>query len=88
MQNTLQESEARDEARKESMLAMQAGVVLAGMYIDRTQERLQATEEKKKKGGKKRLMGDGKAKLFTGDKFYNLCVADEQEREKDATIKE
>jgi len=33
-------------------------------------------------------MGNGKAKLFTGDKFYNLCVEDEQEREKDTTDKE
>jgi hypothetical protein len=85
LQNALRESEARDEARKELMLAMQAGVVLAGMYIDRAQEQLQATEEKERKNGKKRLMGDGKAKLFTGDEFYNLCIADEQEREKDAT---
>jgi DDE superfamily endonuclease len=88
LQNALRESEARDEARKESMLAMQAGVVLAGMYVDRAQEQLQAVEEKKKKNGKKRLMGDGKAKLFTGDEFYNLCVADEQERKKDAAVKE
>ena len=70
------------------MLVMQAGVVLAGMYVDRAQEQLQAVEEKKKKNGKKRLMGNRKAKLFTGDEFYNLCVADEQEREKDAAVKE
>ncbi|KAJ3897288.1 hypothetical protein F5879DRAFT_1031767 [Lentinula edodes] len=35
---------------------------------------LQAKEEKKSTKGKKRLMGDGKAKLFSGDKFYQLCV--------------
>ena len=88
LQIALRESEARDEARKESMIAMQAGLVLAGMYVDRAQEQLQSAEEKKDKKGKKRLMGDGKAKLFTGDDFYNLCVADEQERVNDAAAKE
>ena len=70
------------------MLAMQVGVVLAGMYMDWAQEQLQAVEQKKKKNGKKRLMGDGKAKLFTDDEFYNLCIEDEQEREKDTADKE
>ena len=67
---------------------MQAGVVLNGMYMDRAQEQLQAKEERKKRNGRKRLMDDGNAKLFTDDKFFNLCVAEEQEREKDAIAKE
>lgn len=59
------------------MNAMKVGVVLAEMYMDRAQQQLQVAE-KRTKNGKTRLMGDGKAKLFTGDEYYNMCVADEE----------
>jgi hypothetical protein len=41
------------------------------------QGQLQAREEKKKDKGKKRLMGDRKAKFFSGDEFYAMCMEDE-----------
>ena len=68
-------------ARKEVMMGMQARVVLANIYTSQVQGQLQAAEEKKKKKEKTRLMGDGKAKFFSGDEFYNLCVEDSQRRE-------
>ena len=66
--------------RKERMVGMQAGVILANIYSSRVQGQLQAREEKKKDKGKKRLMGDGKAKFFSGDEFYAMCVEDERQR--------
>jgi hypothetical protein len=79
LRDALIESEARDAARKECMVGMQAGVVLANIYSSRVQGQLQAREEKTKNKGK-RLMGDGKAKFFSGDQFYAMCVEDERQR--------
>ncbi|KAJ4496460.1 hypothetical protein C8R41DRAFT_918515 [Lentinula lateritia] len=59
----------------------QAGLVLSNLYSVQVNRQLQAKEEKKSTKGKKRLMGDGKAKLFTGDEFYQLCVHNEQRQE-------
>lgn len=80
LRTVLIESETRDMMRKERMVGMQAGVVLANIYSSRVQGQLQAREEKKKDKGKKRLMGDGKAKFFSGDEFYAMCVEDERQR--------
>jgi hypothetical protein len=88
LQEALRESEARNIVRKERLIGMQAGVVLAQMYVDRAQGQLQALEGRKEKQGKKRLLGDGSAKWFSGDAFYDQCVADEQAREGDAEAKE
>jgi hypothetical protein len=65
---------------KEQLMGMQAGVVLANIYTSRVQGQLQAAEERKLNKGKKRLMGDGKAKLFSGNEFYTLCVEDERKK--------
>lgn len=81
LRDALLESEARDEGRKESMIGMQAGVILANMYSGQVNKQLQAKEEKDRNKGKKRLMGDGKAKLFTGDEFFRLVVEDERQRQ-------
>jgi hypothetical protein len=78
LRNALVEARARDEARKECMVGMQASVILSNLYVSRVQGQLQANEEKKGKKGKKRLLGDGKAKFFSGDEFYALCVEDER----------
>ena len=78
LQHALAESEARDSARKYTMTGMQAGVVLSNVYTRTVQQQLQAVEEKNKKGKKRQLMGDGKAKFFSGDEFYMQC--EEQER--------
>jgi hypothetical protein len=45
----LQESEGRNNSRKQSMIEMQASTVLAGMYNNRTQSQLQAVEERKRR---------------------------------------
>lgn len=51
----LRESEAQagDETRKKPIIAMQAGVVLAEMYINQAQQRrrLQAAEEREQRRG-------------------------------------
>jgi hypothetical protein len=83
LRDALVESEARDTVRKEYLVGMQASVVLANLYTSRVQGQLQAAEEKKKKQGKRRLMGDGKAKFFSGDEFYALCVEDERKRKEE-----
>jgi len=62
-QNVLWESKARDEARKASMLAMQVGVVLAGMYMVRAQEQLQAIEQKKKKEWEEEINGQWESQV-------------------------
>jgi hypothetical protein len=79
LHDALIESETRDMVRKECMVGMQAGVVLANIYSSCMQGQLQVREEKKKNKGKKRLMGDGKAKFFLGDEFYAMYVEDERQ---------
>ncbi|KAJ4472053.1 hypothetical protein J3R30DRAFT_3407574 [Lentinula aciculospora] len=58
-------SEGRDAARKEDLIVVQAGAVISNLYAMRTNKQMQGSEEKAKNRGKgkKRLMGDGKAKL-------------------------
>ncbi|KAJ3805110.1 hypothetical protein F5876DRAFT_52391 [Lentinula aff. lateritia] len=74
LQNALLESEARNSTQKDTLMEAQAGLVLSNLYSVQVNRQLRAKEEKKSTKGKKRLMGDGKAKLFTGDEFYQLCV--------------
>jgi hypothetical protein len=62
------------------MLEMQASTVLAGMYNERAQSQLQAAEERKRRKTGNRKMGNGKAKYFSGDNFYKMCVEDEQKK--------
>jgi hypothetical protein len=88
LREALLESEARDSRRKEEMIKMQAGIVLANIYSSQVQGQLQAAEEKKKNKGKKRLVGDGKAKFFSGDDFYALCVEDERKRAEEEALAE
>jgi hypothetical protein len=88
LHNALAQSEARDVVRKEHMVSMQAGVVLANICASKMQGQLQAWEERKKKKVLKRLMGDGKAKLFSGDDFYALCVEDEARQKREAAAAE
>ncbi|KAJ7116134.1 hypothetical protein C8R43DRAFT_902513 [Mycena crocata] len=84
----LQESEGRDNARKRSMLEMQALTMLAGMYNERAQSQLQATEERKRRKTGNRKRGDGTAKYYSGDDFYKLCVDDEQRKLDEVAEKE
>ncbi|KAJ6608877.1 hypothetical protein B0H10DRAFT_2226474 [Mycena sp. CBHHK59/15] len=84
----MREAENRDNLRKRAMLDMQAATVLAGMYSNRAQSQLQGIEERKQKKRGKRKMGDGKAKYFSGDDFYQLCLDDEKAKEDEAAEKE
>ncbi|EJF55450.1 hypothetical protein DICSQDRAFT_175890 [Dichomitus squalens LYAD-421 SS1] len=54
-QEALRESEARDQVRKQSVINLQAAVVLQGGYLDEVHQRMQGREQKeagKKPGGK------------------------------------
>ncbi|KAJ6530593.1 hypothetical protein B0H19DRAFT_871096, partial [Mycena capillaripes] len=84
----LQESEARDERRKASLISVQAGAVLSGMYNKRAQTQLQAQETRKARRKGKGRMGDGKAKWLTGDDFFNFTKEDARQREEEAEGKE
>ncbi|KAJ7245408.1 hypothetical protein B0H12DRAFT_984099, partial [Mycena haematopus] len=81
LHDVLMESEQRDEMRKAAMIQMQAGVVLAGMYVNRAQSELQEAEQRKVKNKSWRKMGDGKAKWFTSDTFIQMCITDEKKKE-------
>lgn len=85
LQNVLRESEAQagDETRKKPIIAMQAGVVLAEMYINQAQQRrrLQAAEEREQRRGTWRrdwwvsmVVGSQNHKGWV-DESYKLCVA-------------
>ena len=86
--DALAECDQRNETRKAAMIGMQAGVVLAGMYVNHTQSQLQVVEERKGKRKGRQKMGDGKAKWFTSDMFIQLCEDKEQRKEEEAADKE
>ena len=81
LQRALHESEARDAARKEQVLEMQATSVLQNIYVRGVQAELQAAADYNKMRGRKRvrLNGDGKPKLLTGDEFMELANQKEEE---------
>ena len=81
LQQALCESEAREKARKEQVLEMQATSVLQNLYVRGVQAELQAAADHKKQKGKKkvRLNGDGKPKLLTADEFMELTDRKEEE---------
>ncbi|KAH9991942.1 hypothetical protein BJV74DRAFT_771875, partial [Russula compacta] len=68
---------------KQYLVGAQAGVVLANIYTSQVRQQLQAAEERKKKPKKKHLIGDGKAKLFSGDEFYKTCIEDDRRHQDD-----
>jgi hypothetical protein len=69
----LLKSKVRAKTRKEIVVEMQAGLVLANIYTSQVHGQLNALEQRKSKKGKKWLMGNGKVKYFLGDDFYALC---------------
>ncbi|KAJ7880491.1 hypothetical protein B0H13DRAFT_1630359 [Mycena leptocephala] len=83
LRDALAESDLHNETRKGAMIQMQAGVVLAGMYVNRAQGQLQAAEERKGKNKSRWKMGDGKAKWFTSDAFIQMCVDDERKEDRE-----
>ncbi|KAJ7720262.1 hypothetical protein B0H16DRAFT_1336119 [Mycena metata] len=86
--DALRESEARDEQRKASLIEVQAGAVLGGMWNKRAQVQLQTQETRKARRKGKGRMGDGKAKWFTGDDFFELAKKDALERAEETVGKE
>ncbi|KAJ7311745.1 hypothetical protein DFH08DRAFT_717916 [Mycena albidolilacea] len=86
--DALRDSDNRDNNRKRVMIEMQAGVILSGMYVSRAQTQLQAQETKKSRRKGKRKMGDGKAKYFTGDEFFQLALDDERRQKEEEAGKE
>lgn len=84
----LLEVAGRDEDRKESMKGMQANTILSTMYTKRVRGQLEDQEERKRRktngGG---LIGDGHAKWFSGDAFFELCVEDDERRKAEAEEK-
>ncbi|KAJ7236010.1 hypothetical protein C8J57DRAFT_1088474 [Mycena rebaudengoi] len=86
--DALREADHRDAQRKRSMIDMQAGVVLSTMYTNRSQAQLQAQEVRKSRKKGKRKMGDGKAKYFTGEEFFQLAVEDERKKAEEVAEKE
>ncbi|KAJ6534094.1 hypothetical protein B0H19DRAFT_1271841 [Mycena capillaripes] len=58
------------------------------MYNKRVQTQLQAQETQRAWRKGKGRMGDGKAKWFTGDDFFNLTKEDAHQREEEAERKE
>ncbi|KAJ7024115.1 hypothetical protein C8F04DRAFT_1010993, partial [Mycena alexandri] len=86
--DALRESEARNEKRKAVLINVQGGAVLSGMYNKRAQAQLQAQETRQARRKGKGRMGDGKAKWFTSDGFFELSKEDAREREEEAEGKE
>ncbi|KAJ6498187.1 hypothetical protein C8R47DRAFT_972033 [Mycena vitilis] len=86
--DALRESENRDNARKRAYVDMQSTVILAGMYANSAQTQLQAQEARKSHKKDRRKMGDGRAKYFTGDKFFKLAQDDARDKEAEEVDKE
>ena len=89
MQNALRDADARDEAQKINIAALQGTAVLQGVYVGRVQEKLQSYEEKASKGkGKGKLMGDGMPKLLTGEDFHGKVVEHTTRQDQEKAEKE
>ncbi|TBU39133.1 hypothetical protein BD309DRAFT_872939 [Dichomitus squalens] len=88
-QEALRESEARDQVRKQSVINLQAAVVLQGGYLDKVHQWMQGREQKeagKKPGGK--LVGDGLPRLLNKDEFIDEVFKHEQAQKRKAEEKE
>ncbi|KAJ7334640.1 hypothetical protein DFH08DRAFT_706956 [Mycena albidolilacea] len=86
--DALRDSDNCGNNRKRVMIKMQASVILFGMYVLCAQTQLQAQETKKSCRKGKRKMGDGKAKYFTGDEFFQLVLDDEHRQKEEGVGKE
>ncbi|EIW54947.1 uncharacterized protein TRAVEDRAFT_80985, partial [Trametes versicolor FP-101664 SS1] len=82
LQVALRESEARDSARKSTMVTMQATVILQNVYLDRAQEKLQTQTDQQGKKKKRRVFGDGLPKLLDGQEFFSEVVEYEATQER------
>ncbi|TBU21403.1 hypothetical protein BD311DRAFT_597456, partial [Dichomitus squalens] len=88
-QEVLRESEARDQVRKQSVINLQAAVVLQGGYLDEVHQQMQGRKQKKagkKPGGK--LVGDGLPRLLNEDGFIDEVFKHEQAQKRKVEEKE
>jgi len=67
---------------------MQASNILNQAFTRRLQAQLAAKEEKKGKGKKTKLVGDGLPRMLTADDFYDLARQKEDEMEREEKEKE
>jgi hypothetical protein len=76
LQVALREMEIREAYQKGQLHGQQAAIILQNVYCEKVHRQLATKEEKKKKtGGRKKLVGDGKPRLLTHEYFIK-CVAD------------
>jgi DDE superfamily endonuclease len=69
MQEALQDADTRYMSHKGMLRGMQASAILQEAYCDSAQAQLATQENKKKKKGNEKLMGDGLPRLLTDDDF-------------------
>ncbi|KAF5334791.1 hypothetical protein D9611_012962 [Ephemerocybe angulata] len=70
----LREATADNEALRRRVVESQAANILNEAYCNKLRFQLAAKEEKGKKKGKGKLMGDGLPRMLTGDEFYEKVV--------------
>jgi hypothetical protein len=76
LQVALHEMEIHKAYQKGQLHGQQAAIILQNVYCEKVHRQLATKEEKKKKtGGRKKLVGDGKPRLLTHEDFIQ-CVAD------------
>ncbi|EIM82183.1 uncharacterized protein STEHIDRAFT_35853, partial [Stereum hirsutum FP-91666 SS1] len=82
MKLALEEADIREAYLKKQLHGQQAASILQQIYCERVRRQLATKEEKAAgQGGKRTLMGDGKAKLLSGDEFVALVIEhDETQR--------
>lgn len=67
----LREATADNEALRRRVVESQAANILNEAYCNKLRFQLAAKEEKGKKKGKGKLMGDGLPRMLTGDEFFS-----------------
>lgn len=76
LQVALRAMEIREAYWKGQLHGQRAAIILQNVYCEKVHCQLATKEEKKKKtGGRKKLVGDGKPRLLTHEDFIK-CVAD------------
>jgi hypothetical protein len=75
----LHEAESRNVHAEVHAFELQASNILNEAYTERLRKALQTKEEKRGKKKGMKLVGDGLAKLLSGDEFYELAQAKEKE---------
>lgn len=89
MKLALEQAEIKEAYLKQQLRGQQAAIILQLMYCERVRRQLATKEEKQSRAkGKGRVMGDGKAKLLSGDDFVALVIEHEERARREAEEKE